>query len=228
MLPSLAMAPSGPPPVNPDVLAEFARLAPHYDSKWSFYIQATLRETLARLSLDPADRVLDVGCGTGALLRELARSHPAALLAGVDPVPEMLAVARRGLPSGVELLEGCAERLPFAEGRFDVVVSCNMFHYLRQPAAALAEMARVLRPGGRLVITDWCDDYLACRICDVYLRLFDRAHFRMYGRRECARLLGEAGYGEAQVDRYKINWLWGLMTAAVTRPVQEVQSRPLV
>ncbi len=222
------MAPSGPPPVNPDVLTEFARLAPRYDAKWSFYIRATLRETLARLVLGPEDRLLDVGCGTGALLRELARSHPAALLAGVDPVPEMLAVARRGLPPEVELLEGCAERLPFAEGRFDVIVSCNMFHYLRQPAAALAEMARVLRPGGRLVITDWCDDYLACRICDVYLRLFDRAHFRMYGRRECARLLREQGYADVQVDRYKINWLWGLMTAAVTRPVQEVQSRPLV
>ncbi len=222
------MAPSGPPPVSPDVLTEFARLAPRYDAKWSFYIRATVRETVARLRLRPEDRLLDVGCGTGALLRELARSHPAALLAGVDPVPEMLAVARRRLPPEVELLEGCAERLPFAAGRFDVIVSCNMFHYLRQPGAALAEMARVLRPGGRLVITDWCDDYLACRICDVYLRLFDRAHFRMYGRRECARLLREQGYADVQVDRYKINWLWGLMTAAVTRPVQEVQSRPLV
>jgi SAM-dependent methyltransferase len=217
MLASMPVEPSGSPQVSPDVVAEYARLAPHYDSKWSFYIQATLRETLVRLSLRPEDRLLDVGCGTGALLRELSRSHPAAKLAGVDPVPEMLAVARRRLSPEVELLEGCAERLPFAGERFDVIVSCNMFHYLRQPAAALAEMGRVLRPGGRLVITDWCDDYLACRICNVYLRLFDRAHFRMYGQRECARLLREAGYEDVRVDRYKINWLWGLMTAVVTR-----------
>jgi ubiquinone/menaquinone biosynthesis C-methylase UbiE len=219
---------SGDSQVSPDVLAEYARVAPHYDSKWSFYIRATIRETLARLSLDPEDRLLDVGCGTGALLHELARSHPAARLSGVDPVPEMLAVARSRLSPKVELLEGCAERLPFADERFDVIVSCNMFHYLRRPAAALAEMARVLRPGGRLVITDWCDDYLACRICNVYLRAFSRAHFRMYGRRECARLLREAGYEDVRVDRYKINWLWGLMTAIVTRPGREVQSPPLV
>ena len=140
--------------------AEYARLAPDYDEKWSFYVEATTRETLARLSLRPADRLLDVGCGTGVLLDRLSRAHPATLLSGVDPVPEMLAVARRRLPPEIELREGWAERLPFEDGRFDVLVSCNMFHYIRHPAAALREMGRVLSPGGWLVITDWCDDYL--------------------------------------------------------------------
>src|SRR3954453_9234478 len=119
--------PSGAP-IEGEVAAEYARLAPDYDEKWSFYVEATTRETLARLSLWPADRVLDVGCGTGVLLHRLSRSHPAAQLSGVDPVPEMLAAARRRLPPEVELREGWAERLPFAAGQFDVVVSCNMFH----------------------------------------------------------------------------------------------------
>ena len=166
-----------------DVVAKYARLAPKYDATWSFYIEATTRETLARLTLRPTDRLLDVGCGTGALLHELSRSHPAGRLAGLDPVPEMLSVARRRLPPEVDLRQGWAERLPFANEEFDVVVSCNMFHYVGQPAGALREMSRVLRPGGRLVITDWCDDYLACRICSVYLRVFGRAR----GRR-CARM----------------------------------------
>jgi ubiquinone/menaquinone biosynthesis C-methylase UbiE len=68
-----------------------------------------------RLRLRPTDRVLDVGCGTGALLERLSKVHPASLLSGVDPVPEMLAVARRRVPAEVELREGWAERLPFAE-----------------------------------------------------------------------------------------------------------------
>jgi ubiquinone/menaquinone biosynthesis C-methylase UbiE len=198
------------------VVAEYARLAPDYDDKWSFYVEATTRETLARLSLRPADRLLDVGCGTGVLLHRLARSHPAMLLCGVDPVPEMLAVARRRLPPEIGLREGWAERLPFENERFDVVVSCNMFHYIRQPAAALREMGRLLSPGGRLVITDWCDDYLACRACGWYLRLFSRAHFKVYRERECRHLLWEAGHRDLEVERYKISWLWGLMTATAT------------
>jgi ubiquinone/menaquinone biosynthesis C-methylase UbiE len=199
------------------VVEEYARLAAEYDARWSFYIEATSRETLARMRLQPADRLLDVGCGTGALLRHLSLAHPAARLAGVDPVPEMLAMARCRLPPPIQLTAGWAEQLPFASGSFDVVVSCNAFHYIRQPVSALREMSRVLRPGGQLVITDWCDDYLACRVCDLYLRLFSRAHFRIYRQSECLRLLREAGHGEVDVERYKISWLWGLMTARATK-----------
>lgn len=201
---------------NP-VLEEYARLAPIYDRKWSFYVEATIRETLARLSLRQTARVLDVGCGTGALLQELARKFPQTTLVGVDPVPEMLAVARRRLPSSVELRGGWAEELPFEDDDFDVVVSCNMFHYIRRPASALQEMSRVLRPVGELVITDWCDDFLACRVCDWYLHLFNPAHVKVYGERDCVRLLQAAGHSQPHIERYRINWLWGLMTASVTK-----------
>jgi ubiquinone/menaquinone biosynthesis C-methylase UbiE len=198
------------------VVTEYARLAPVYEVRWSFYVEATTRETLARLSLGPADRLLDVGCGTGALLYRLSQQVPAAQLSGVDPVAEMLAVARRRLPPEVEVREGWAERLPFENAQFDVVVSCNVFHYVREPAAALHEMGRVLAPGGRLVLTDWCDDYLACRFCDACLRLFSPAHFKVYRQRELQRLLLDAGFQAVTVDRYRISWLWGLMTASAS------------
>lgn len=205
------------PHENDSIRKEYARLASGYDSKWSFYVEATARETLARLAVRPTDRVLDVGCGTGALLDQLSRACPQAQLAGIDPVPEMLAMARRRLPATVALRESWAERLPFDEQSFDVVVSCNVFHYIRQPTMALREMTRVLQRGGRLVITDWCDDYLTCRLCDRYLRLFNPAHFKAYRTRECLQLLNGAGFHDAEVERYKINWLWGLMTARTTK-----------
>jgi SAM-dependent methyltransferase len=83
------------------VLEKYTRLAADYDTRWSFYIEATTRETIARLALRPTDRLVDIGCGTGVLLDQLARSHPPAQLIGVDAVPEMLAIARR-LPEAVE------------------------------------------------------------------------------------------------------------------------------
>ena len=195
------------------VVARYAELAPHYDRRWSFYTGATLRETLSRLELEPEQSLLDVGCGTGVLLEALLTSMPSAQLSGVDPSAEMLEVARKKLGDAVILKRSHAESLPFPDQNFDVVVSTNAFHYFREPLGALEEMSRVLRPHGRLVITDWCDDYVACRICDLWLRVFDRAHFRTYGREHCRRFLQEAGFIVVRVDRYKINWLWGLMTA---------------
>lgn len=209
--------PTHPPEQQNPVLEEYARLASGYNTRWSFYVATTTDQTLARLKLRTADWVLDVGCGTGALLYQLSLACPSARLCGIDPVPEMLAVARQSLPATVDLRDGWADRIPHDDGTFNVLVSSNMFHYIRQPFAALAEMTRVLKPGGQLVITDWCDDYLTCRLCNGYLRLFNRAHFKAYRSRECLDLLKRAGYVDAHIERYKISWLWGLMTATMTK-----------
>lgn len=199
------------------VVAEYAKAAKHYDEKWAFYVEATTRETLRRLPLNAASRVLDVGCGTGELLRRVRANVPDAVLAGLDPVPEMLDVAREKLSGRDDLRVGYADRLPWNAGTFDVVVSCNMFHYISEPLTALREMARVLRPTGALVLTDWCDDYIACRICNLYLRLTNRAFYRTYRQAECLELLKVAGYEVQSFERYKISWLWGLMTAVARR-----------
>lgn len=195
------------------VLKEYGKLAPHYDRRWSFYIEATLRETLSRLELQPGESLLDVGCGTGVLLEALSASVPDARLSGADPSPEMLELTRNRLGQAVLLKQSHADSLPFPDRAFDVVVSTNAFHYFRNPLGALNEMARVLRPNGRLVITDWCDDYVTCWLCDRWLRVFDRAHFRTYGQKQCRHLVEQAGFTAVRIDRYKINWFWGLMTA---------------
>lgn len=195
------------------VTREYAKLARDYDRKWSFYIEASIRKTLARLQLSPESRVLDVGCGTGALLAELRDAQPAIQLTGVDPVEAMLTIARERLPEDVVLRSAWAEELPFADGSFDRVISCNMFHYVRQPLQALREMKRVLTPGGELVLTDWCDDYLSCKVCGLYLRIIKSAHHKAYSTSELRELLDAASLQQLSVERYKINWLWGLMTA---------------
>jgi ubiquinone/menaquinone biosynthesis C-methylase UbiE len=198
------------------LIAEYGAAAGQYDRKWKSYVDATIRETLARLELRGGERVLDVGCGTGELLRQIGVRHPDAKLAGIDPVAPMLAVARSKLPAEVDLRVGWADGLPWPDASFDVVVSCNVFHYVTNPGPALAEMSRVLAPRGRILITDWCDDYLACRLCSLYLRWTGAAFHKIYRAGECESLFRVAGYS-TEIERYKISWLWGLMTATAVR-----------
>lgn len=199
------------------IVDEYTPGAERYDARWSWFVDATNRETLLRLSLRSGDRLLDVGCGTGLLLSEAGRRHPDCRLAGVDPVPAMLAVARRRLPADVELCAGVAERLPYADASFDAVTSCNVLHHVADPLAAVREMARVLRPGGVLALTDWSADFLATRIRDWYLRVSSPAHVRVYGARDFRRLLLLASFGEVEVRRYRLSALWGAMTARAVK-----------
>src|SRR6059036_3412223 len=195
------------------IVSEYTKLAPRYDRKWSFYIDASTAQTLAHLPLAFSGRLLDVGCGTGALLQRLVQARKGGELFGIDPVPAMLEEARRKVGDKAALREGRAEQIPFDDGFFNIVVSCNMFHFVREPMVALREMKRVVAPGGLLIITDWCDDYLACRICDRWLRIFSGAHFKVYRESECVELLKATGFADVKSQRFKITWLWGLMTA---------------
>ena len=72
-------------------------------------------------------------------------------------------------------------------------------------------MRRVLRPGGQLVLIDWCDDYLSCKVCSLWLRLADAAFYRTYTLRRCDALLREARLEIVSAERFRINWLWGMM-----------------
>ncbi|MFC3282553.1 class I SAM-dependent methyltransferase [Litchfieldella rifensis] len=196
---------------------EYSKLAPRYDSRWAKYIDASVRESRRWLALATGDGVLDVGCGTGVLLASLAREMPGVRLAGIDLSCEMLEIARHRVGPNVELKEASAEALPFSDSEFDAVVSTSVFHYIREPRRALGEMHRILKPGGRVVIVDWCDDYLTCRLCNVFLQIFDPGHFRTYRSDECRELLVGAEFANVEVERYKIDWLWGMMTATAIR-----------
>ncbi|MBF9131683.1 methyltransferase domain-containing protein [Plantactinospora sp. S1510] len=106
----------------------------------------------------PGDRVVDVGCGTGYLTRRaaVAVTHTGTVT-GVDPSPQMLALARRHAPPTCTFTEAGGERLPVDDGTADRVVSCLAFHHIPPElrADAVREMHRVLRPGGRLLVADF-------------------------------------------------------------------------
>lgn len=127
------------------------RAARAYD--WQLLLErAALRAIVAMLEPRPSDRLLDVGTGTGAVLRELARHAGAPREAvGLDTSAAMLARVPE-LPAGWSVHLGDATRLPFADASFDLAAAAYLLHLLESPqrAEVLAEMRRVLRPGGRL------------------------------------------------------------------------------
>jgi ubiquinone/menaquinone biosynthesis C-methylase UbiE len=134
----------------------FDRRATSYErgrlGKWHLLVAHRVAD-VALAAVPAPGRVLDVGCGTGALLRRLTARLPDAELAGVDPAPRMLAEARKRL-GGVQLEQAAAERLPFADASFDLVVSAMSFDHWADQELGLAECARVLRSGGSLVLAD--------------------------------------------------------------------------
>lgn len=141
-------------------------------------IAAQRRAVRAALCPRPGESVLDVGCGPGLLSREMAEDvAPTGSVRGIDPSSDMLAIARSGAPGSpavpVDFGFGEACALPFSDRSFDVVAATQVYEYVRDVPAALAEACRVLRPGGRLLVldTDWDsivwhspDPELTCRV----------------------------------------------------------------
>jgi demethylmenaquinone methyltransferase/2-methoxy-6-polyprenyl-1,4-benzoquinol methylase len=137
----------------------FADLPRHYDRAGailSFGQDARWRRALVgAVGARPSEHVLDVATGTGLVARELARRYGCSVV-GVDQSAEMLGAARARLARDpylaqrVSLIEGEAERLPFADGELDHLTFTYLLRYVDDPAATLSELARVVRPGGRI------------------------------------------------------------------------------
>jgi demethylmenaquinone methyltransferase/2-methoxy-6-polyprenyl-1,4-benzoquinol methylase len=139
--------------------ALFAPLSRHYDrvaTLLSFGQDPRWRRAMvAAIDARPGERVLDVATGTGMVAQELVRRYGCSVV-GLDQSPEMLAGARArlardpALAARVSLLEGEAERLPFADGELDHLTFTYLLRYVEDPGATLGELARVVRPGGRI------------------------------------------------------------------------------
>jgi demethylmenaquinone methyltransferase / 2-methoxy-6-polyprenyl-1,4-benzoquinol methylase len=143
--------------------ALFAPLGPTYDRyaailslgqdpRWRSFL-------VSRVDAGPGNTVLDVACGTGAVAIELARRRGCEIV-GIDQSPEMLAAGRRrveaaGLDRRIQLEPGRAEELPYEDESFDALTFTYLLRYVADPGAVLAELARVVRPGGTVAMLEF-------------------------------------------------------------------------
>jgi ubiquinone/menaquinone biosynthesis C-methylase UbiE len=193
--------------------ASWQRVAADYGDTFAAATRGFIEPLLAAAHIVAQTRVLDVCCGPGLVAG--AAATRGAIAAGVDFSSAMLALARAAQPR-VAFSQGDAEALPYADGSFDAVVANFGVHHVPHPAAALAEMHRVLAPGGRAAFTTWPrPDRNA-----PWQLLFDaiRAHGAtnaakapppsgsINSEESCRAALGAAGFREIEVRLVEREW----------------------
>ena len=149
----------------------FDAQAREYDARETAYYsklpKMSCRDVANRLQSISYKKLLDVGCGTGYLF-ELLLHQRKAEYHGLDLSPEMLKVAAEKFGDCVTLVEGSADRMPYADDSFDVVTCVQSFHHYPAPDKAMGEAFRVLKPGGLYILSDtgvggiggWIDNHI--------------------------------------------------------------------
>ena len=173
-------------------LAAFNDRASGYDLGWRGRLHHEIADRTARLAvatLAAPNRVLDLGCGTGYLLRALAGAYPdAEQLVGIDAAPKMVRTAvATARDDRLTFVVGVAEQIDLPDETFDMIVSTTSFDHWSDQQGGLSECARVLRPGGQLVLVDQFSWWLAPT-----LLISRRGKART--RRRATRLLLRAGF----------------------------------
>ena len=140
-----------------------------------------------------AERALDVGTGAGALaiaLAPLVRE-----VVGLDPVPELLELARERAAQNTEFVEGDGTALPFPDGDFDLTGTHRTLHHVALPDLVVAELARVTRPGGRVLVVDQLapDDPAEAALLHEFETVRDTSHERLLTGAELRKLFAATG-----------------------------------
>jgi len=195
------------------VIDQYEGWARIYDVLWRRYMEKTLPVVQEAADVGAGERVLDLACGTGELERRVARDHPDAEIVGVDLAGSMIDRARRkvGDRPNVRFEAADVHDLPFPSDSFDALVCANTFHYFTRPDIVLREAARVLRPGGRIVVLDWCRDFWTCRVMDTILHRIDPAYPGCYTEEEMIDLHRAAGLEPRRSCTYRFDLVWGMM-----------------
>lgn len=145
--------------------------------------------------------ILDIGCGTGKLLHRLVARHDKARVFGIDLSESMLRAAQPHVvcQQRVHMSVADSEHLPFATGAFDFVTCSNSFHHYPNQPAALAEMRRVLKPGGELFLTDgYRDNWFGWLIYDLAVTRCEGGNVHHASAEELREMFVACGFEEVR------------------------------
>ncbi len=144
--------------------------------------------------------VLDMGCGTGAMLERISKENPKANLFGLDLSENMIKVAEKKKIPRAEYVVGDAEDLPYENEKFDVVICNQSFHHYPNPRKAFEGAYRVLKQSGIFIVCDmYCNKVLRAIENNIILKLMNTGDVKTYSSEEVICLLNQAGFKE-------VNW----------------------
>ena len=146
---------------------------------------------LSKLAHIPFQRALDLGCGTGEMMKMLLQSDDQRELYGIDLSEKMLSVAEGKLSGKVQLVLGDSEHLPFVDNFFDVVYCNDSFHHYPAPENVIREVQRVLKPGGTFLIGDCWQPLVGRAIMNFYMRHSKEGDVKIYSKEEMVSLLSQ-------------------------------------
>lgn len=203
----------------------FDRIAGRYDewyrTETGRYVDRTEKWLVFSMLKSRGGRALDLGCGTGNYTLELRRRGFDVI--GLDASEGMLAVARS---KGLNCIKGDAYSLPFPDGSFDLVLSVTMFEFIHEPERVVAEINRVLKPGGEVLIgtmngrSAW---FLFKRLKSLFVETAYR-YARFYTPRELEDLLRNAGFRDVQsagVIFFPSFWPFHALTEALDKKLYD-------
>lgn len=172
--------------------AAFNRQAATYDEDMKEQHARSLYPVLLeKLSHIPFQSALDLGCGTGEMLKLILLEDTHKELCGIDLSEKMLAVAKSKLPEQVKLILGDSESLPFSDNAFDVVYCNDSFHHYPAPQNVLREVYRVLKPGGTFLMGDCWQPLVGRAIMNFYMRHSKEGDVKIYSEAEMVSMLSE-------------------------------------
>jgi len=185
-------------------VAMFDAWAPTFDNKRFDLFRRMQKRVLDMLELREDSVLLDIGCGTGWAVRAAAEMvGPGGSAYGVDLSPQMIQSATKAA-HGIEnahFKTANAEKLPFEASSFDFIICTMSFHHYLDPGKAVAEMARVLKPGGKVCIVDPTADSVILRLADACVKRREPEHVGFYSSTDFRQFFEGSGLRSADSRR---------------------------
>ncbi len=188
-----------------NIAKSYDRLAERYDSRWK-YFHAAAHDWIVKRINDAPQNVLELGCGTGLLLKHIHDKYPAAQLSGIDASANMLRLAQNRLPDATFTQADITAEI---EGQFDIVLSVNVLHHTKDPQAHIGSLHRLCAANGTAFLCDFAINTLSLQLAEQYWRQFHPAHQQAFSKEELKEML----YGHFTIKDeavLKPDWFWRL------------------